>query len=127
MILDAGFLVSIDRGARDAKGFLVASLRQNTPLSTTHPVVAQVWRDGSRQARLSKLLGAVEIYPLDEGAAVGAILARSGTSDVVDAHLIAVAVQRSEPILTGDVEDLEILASSLPGDQPRIHAWPDGA
>ena len=124
MILDAGFLVSVDRGERTAQEFLSAALLRHTPLNTTHPVVAQVWRNGSRQARLARFLTTIRIHHLADGRAVGAILARSGTADVVDAHLVTVALELSEPILTGDVIDLEALVNSLPTAAPRIYRWP---
>jgi hypothetical protein len=124
VILDAGFLVSVDRGERAAQEFLHAALRRGTPLNTSHAVVAQVWRNGSRQARLARFLSTITIHPLADGRSVGAILARSGTADVVDAHLVAVAVELSEPILTGDVSDIETLVGSLPNARPRIYRWP---
>lgn len=124
MILDAGFLVSVDRGERSAQEFLHAALQRRTPLNTTHPVVAQVWRNGSRQARLARFLTTINIHPLDDGRAVGALLARSATADVVDAHLVTVAVEFAEPILTGDIADIEALVNLLPNARPRIHRWP---
>lgn len=127
MILDAGFLVSVDRGERPAQEFLHAAIQRSTPLRTTQPVVAQVWRNGARQARLARFLATITIHDLDNGRIVGAILARSGTADVVDAHLVALAVECAEPILTGDIGDIEILVASLPADRPRIHRWPDAA
>ena len=48
------------------------------------------------------------------------ILARLRTTDVVDAHLIAVAIRLAQPILTGDITDLEALAASLPDQRPRV-------
>jgi predicted nucleic acid-binding protein len=124
LILDAGFLISIDRGERAAREFLTATLRHGTPLSTTHPVVAQVWRDGARQSRLARFVDTVVVHPFDDGVAVGRILARSRTTDVVDAHLVAVALRLAQPILTGDITDLETLAASLPDHQPRVLRWP---
>ena len=47
MILDAGFLISVDRGEDAAHAFLATALL-SIPLHITHPVVAEVWRDGSR-------------------------------------------------------------------------------
>ena len=123
MILDAGFLVSVDRGERTAQEFLTAAVRRRTPLSTTHPVVAQVWRNGTRQARLARFLGSIAVHPFDNGPQVGAILSRSGTADVVDAHLVAVAVRLAEPILTADVDDLDLLTASLPDRRPKVLAW----
>lgn len=124
MILDAGFLVSVDRGERSAQEFLTAALIHDTPLTTTHPVVAQVWRNGARQARLAKFLQSVVVVPFDNGPEVGNLLARSGTSDVVDAHLVVEAIRRSEPLLTGDVHDLETLAAALPDRRPTVMHWP---
>ncbi|MGH3266153.1 MAG: hypothetical protein ACRDNS_29640, partial [Trebonia sp.] len=93
MILDAGFLVSVDRGERVAQEFLTAALNRATPLNTTHPVLAQVWRNGARQVRLTRLLNAIAIHAFDDGQTVGAILARSSTADVVDAHLVSIAIR----------------------------------
>ncbi len=124
LILDAGFLVSVDRGERNAQAFLTAALVHDTPLTTTHPVVAQVWRNGSRQARLARFLQSVVIVALEDGPEIGHLLARSGTSDVVDAHLVVVAVRRSEPVLTGDADDLELLVAALPDRRPNVLRWP---
>ena len=124
MILDAGVLVSVDRGERTAQAFLTAALNRATPLNTTHPVVAQVWRNGARQVRLTRVLNGIAVHAFDDGKAVGAILARSNTADVVDAHLVSIALQLSEPILTSDVDDLESLVASLPDHGPRVIRWP---
>ena len=124
MILDAGFLISVDRGERASREFLTAALGHGTPLNTTQPVVGQVWRNGARQARLARFLDAVTIHPFDDGRAVGGILARSGTTDVVDAHLVVLALQMSEPILTGDTTDIGILVASLSDHRPRVLHWP---
>lgn len=64
------------------------------------------------------------VVAFDDGPEVGTLLARSGTSDVVDGHLVVVAVRRSEAILTGDVHDLESLTAALPDQHPRLLSWP---
>lgn len=124
MILDAGFLLSVDRGEEQARTLLTALGRARSRLHTTEPVVAQVWRDGATQARLAAFLSAVTIHPLDDGRAVGRLLALASTSDVVDAHLVLLAVRLDRPILTGDPDDLGRLAQSLGRAAPAIHAWP---
>jgi hypothetical protein len=124
LILDAGFLISVDRGERVAKEFLAAAIRTSTPLNTSHPVVAQVWRDGARQVRLARFLSAVNVHAFDSGRAVGSMLARSRTSDVVDAHLVCLAMQLREPILTGDVDDISTLINALTGPKPTVIQWP---
>jgi hypothetical protein len=123
VILDAGFLISIDRGERAAQVAVAAFQQRDTPLRTTHPVLAQVWRSPT-QARLGRFVKALDaVHPMDEGKAAGTLLARSGTSDVVDAHLVLVALRTGEPVLTGDVGDLAHLveSSGLPVD---VLSWP---
>ena len=124
MILDAGVLISVDRGDESARAFLTAAARSGTRLHTTHPVVAQVWRDGSRQARLAAFLKTVTVHPLDDGPSAGRLLALSESSDVVDGHLVLLAVRLRDDILTGDADDLTRLGAPLGPAAPRIHPWP---
>lgn len=124
MILDSGFLISVDRGEEAARVLLTAFARRRSPLHTTEPVVAQVWRNGSRQARLAAFLRTLEVHPFDDGRAVGALLARSGTADVVDADLVVLAVRLRDAVLTGDPRDLNVLADAVQSNRPRIESWP---
>ena len=125
MILDAGFLISVDRGDEAARSFLEAAKRAGRALHTTHPVVAQGWRNGARQARLARLLSsAVTTHALDNGVAVGLILEASGTNDVVAAHLVITALRLGHDVLTGDVSDIGHLAKVVGPTAPTVHAWP---
>ena len=124
MILDAGFLISVDRDEESARALVTALQRRRIALHTTDPVIGQVWRNGARQARLSAFLKTVEVHPLNDGRAVGLLLARSGTADVVDAHLVVLAVRLRDSILTGDDADLNTPADSLPSNRPTIQLWP---
>lgn len=124
MILDSGFLISVDRDEESARALVTALQRRRIALHTTDPVIGQVWRNGARQARLSAFLKTVEVHPLNDGRAVGLLLARSGTADVVDAHLVVLAVRLRDSILTGDDADLNTLAASLPSNRPTIQLWP---
>ncbi len=124
MILDAGFLISIDRSERTAHTFVTAASRAETALHTTHPVVAQVWRNGSLQARLSAFLRTIVIHPFEDGCPVGRLLAQTKTSDVVDAHLVICAVRLGHDVLTGDPDDLTTLTAVLGPAAPTVHAWP---
>lgn len=125
MILDAGPLIAIDRGERAAQSFLSAALEEGAVLRTTAPVVAQVWRDGSRQARLAKLLATVEVHEFthDDALVVGNLLRQSQTSDVVDAHLVALALHLPDTILTADSPDLTTLTSHLGSRAPQVYPW----
>ena len=123
MILDTGFLISVDRSEKSARAFLAAASRSETALHTTHPVVAQVWR-GPRQARLAAFLKTIPIHPFDDGRPVGHLLAQTRTSDVVDAHLVICAIRLGHDILTGDPDDLTTLTTALGPAAPTIHTWP---
>lgn len=123
MILDAGVLVSVDRNEERARVFLTAAQRAGEPLHTSEAVVGQVWRDGARQARLASVLKGITVHALDDGRAVGALLARSGGSDVVDAHVVFLGAALGQRVLTGDPVDLEIIATAMGRSQPDILAW----
>ncbi|MXZ69286.1 MAG: hypothetical protein F4Z17_10035 [Acidimicrobiia bacterium] len=60
----------------------------------------------------------------DYGPAAGRLLALSGSSDVVDGHLVLLAVRLGEDILTGDADDLTRLGAPLGPAAPKIHNWP---
>jgi predicted nucleic acid-binding protein len=123
VILDAGFLISVDRSERSAHSFVTAASRAGTTLHTTQPVLAQVWR-GARQARLAAFLKTIPLHPFDDGQPVGRLLARARTSDVVDAHLVICAIRLGHDILTGDPGELTRLTAPLGPAAPTIHAWP---
>lgn len=115
LVLDAGALVAIDRADRRVAGLVELGRRAAAPLVTTAPVVGQAWRDGARQARLARALAMIDVRPVDgNGArAAGELLARSGTSDVVDA-LLALLAAPGDQLLTGDTDDM----AALIGDDP---------
>jgi len=84
------------------------------PVCTVAGVVAQVWRGGSRQARLARVLTGVSVRALDDSDArrVGALLAATGASDVVDAH-VALDVTPGDHVLTADPDDIGRALESL--------------
>lgn len=79
--------------------------------------LAQVWRDGSRQAVLARLLRQdhVEVVPLDDAAAraAGQLCGATQTSDVIDASVVLCARARHQPVLTSDPDDLRRLDPRL--------------
>lgn len=80
-------------------------------------VLGQAWRGGP-QANLSRLVAGCDVEHLSEGLArtAGALLARSGTSDLVDASVVASALARHDAVYTSDRGDLERLAHSANRD-----------
>ena len=125
MIVDAGLLVTFDRGERGARSFLAASVRADEALHTSAPVLAEVWRDGAQQTLLAHIAKSITVHPFaaDDYTAVGQLLARSGTGEVVDAHLVVLAVRTGHGIITSDAVDFIALAGHLGTAAPKIHRW----
>lgn len=112
MILDAGPLIDADRDRRRFAALVKAALEEDDVLRTTEAIVAQVWRD-RRQANLSWALSAVHVSPdFGDGRRIGELLAETGTSDAIDAHLAVLGRRTNEPILTADIADLSRLAEA---------------
>lgn len=111
LVLDSGALIAADRGERSMWIRLKDALRSEQSLITHGGVVGQVWRNGSRQARLAQLLPALDVLPLDVhlGKAAGELLADTDGRDVIDAAIVVVA-RDGDLILTSDPEDLRVLA-----------------
>lgn len=112
---DAGALVAADRGERRMwarhRALLVARAVPTVPA----PVVAQAWRGGSRQALLARLLQGCDVETLDDPRArsVGALAAKAGTSDVVDACVAEGALRRHDLVVSSDPDDLEAIADAV--------------
>ena len=101
--------LGVARRSLPEPGLIKRAAERGDDLHTTHPVLAQVWREPARQANLSRALRSFYIHPFDESVGVGLRLADSGTSDVVDAHLAMVAESLGTFILTTDHEDMSQL------------------
>ncbi|WP_423923117.1 hypothetical protein [Candidatus Poriferisodalis sp.] len=110
MIIDAGpFIVDGERLNSRLWALIKRATERGEELHTTHPVLAQVWRDPAQQANLARALRHFDAHPLDESVSVGRRLAASRTSDVVDAHLAVVAERLGTFILTTDSDDMTSL------------------
>jgi hypothetical protein len=109
-VLDAGGLVAIDRHDRLVVAMIRVSQRDRVPVKTTATALAQVWRDGARQANLARFLPGIDVAALDESVAkaTGALLRRARTADIVDAH-VALLVQGDDSVLTSDDDDVRHL------------------
>lgn len=116
--MDAGGLLAIERGDRATAVKLKRAIDRGERVVVPAGVLAQVWRDGRRQAVLSKFLFApeVSIEALDErrARAAGALCGVTKTSDIVDASVVVGARIRGDVVMTSDPEDLRRLDSRLP-------------
>lgn len=113
VVLDAGALIALDRGARPVWVLLETIRAARRPLITHAGIIAQVWRNPARQARLARVLQMLEVQVLDEPAAraAGVLLARAGTGDVHDAVLALVCRPR-DTLVTSDHDDLRRLLAA---------------
>jgi hypothetical protein len=112
VVYDAGALLAAER---DDRRFLAQHLRlveRECRLLVPAPVLTQVWRGGRRQVTLSRALRACEVVVTTDTVArsAGVLLARSRTSDAVDAIVVATALcERAAVVATSDPEDLDLL------------------
>lgn len=113
VVYDAGLLVAADRSDRRTWAAHRLRLELGFMPLVPAPVVAQVSRSAN-QAQLRRFLASCAIVPFEERDAheVGKLLARSRTSDVVDAFVVTTALQWRAVILTSDVDDIERLVSA---------------
>ena len=113
VVYDAGALVAAERS--DRRFWLGHRIRLEAGIVpiVPAPVVAQVSRS-PRQAQLRRLLRGCEVIALDEPSAhaVGQLLGRSGTADIVDATVVVVAMAQQAEIVTADRSDISRLAAS---------------
>ncbi len=111
--MDAGALVGLDRQDRQVGALLRVAQQEQIPMRTSAAAVAQVWRDGARQANLARVLAGVEACPLDVGMGkqVGSLIGDSRTADVVDAHVAHLA-DAGDQLLTSDPDDLRTLLAT---------------
>lgn len=108
--IDAGPLIAFERADERARRLIDRALEAGAALIVPAAVLAEVWRDGRRQARLARLIAGentrVDVLDENTAKAVGEICARSGTSDIADASLALSARARGARVVTADAADL---------------------
>ncbi len=113
VVYDAGALIAAERSDRGFWAEHRVRLELGIVPVTTAPVVAQVSRTG-RQAQLRRLLRGcdVAVFSAVHAHEVGALLGVTGSTDVVDAHVIVVAARSGATVLTSDAGHLGPLAAA---------------
>ena len=111
--LDAGGLIALDRNDRRIVVLLARAVETNSRVTIPASALAQAIRRPERQARLSRLIRqpSSDVVPLDrvDAVNVGRLLSASGTSDVVDAHVVVCARRTAQRVVTSDPDDLTLL------------------
>lgn len=113
LTLDAGALIAVERNDRRVVTALRLAVDAGLRITVSAGVVGQVWRDGARQVRLARLLGAhaVTVETLDDSRAraAGQLCGIARTTDVIDAAVVLGARARGDRIFTSDPDDLRRL------------------
>lgn len=117
-LYDTGVLIAADRNDRNVWADHRARLEAGFVPVTTAPVIAQASRS-PRQVQLRRFVRGCDVVAFvpAEAHAVGALLANSSTSDIVDAHLALTAARTGAVVITSDPRDLDALATHV---RPRI-------
>lgn len=116
VVYDAGVLIAAERNDRRIWAEHRVRLEWGIVPFVPAAVVAQV-STSPRQVQLRRFLSGCDVALLDEAGAhrVGALLARARTSDVVDAVVVVLALEKGADIATGDRADLERLVRAAGG------------
>jgi predicted nucleic acid-binding protein len=124
IVYDTGVLIAADRDDRRVWADHRARLEAGVVPVTTAPVVAQASRS-PRQVPLRRFLRGCDIVAFDptQAHAVGLLLAKTATSDVVDAHVAVTAARTGAVVITSDPDDLRALATHV---RPRINIQTTG-
>ena len=114
---DAGGLIALDRNDRQVLTLLARAMDRGMRITVPATALAQAMRSPARQARLSRLIRQpdTDLVPLDgsDATAVGLLLARTGTADVVDAHVVVCAQRTGQAVITSDERNLRRIAPGL--------------
>ena len=115
--LDAGGLIAVDRNDRRVLALVARATERGLRITIPASALAQAIRNPARQVRLSRLIrqAGTDLMALDgmDTTAVGLLLARTGTGDIVDAHVVVCAQRAGQAVVTSDANDLRRLAPQL--------------
>jgi hypothetical protein len=114
---DAGGLIALDRNDRRVIALVVRTTESGMRITIPATALAQAVRNPARQARLARLSRqpGTDLVPLDgpDATAVGLLLARTATADIVDAHVAICAQRAGQAVVTSNAADLHRIAPGL--------------
>lgn len=123
IIVDSGALIAWSRGDERVRAIMLQADRLALPLVVPIVVIAQVIRGGPSDALINRFLKqAKELSPVTPTLArqAGILLGRTGTTDVIDAFVVAEALHSAPSmIITSDPGDIRSLLQSDLG-HPRV-------
>jgi hypothetical protein len=114
---DAGGLIALDRNDRRVLTLIARATERGMRITIPATALAQALRNPARQARLARLIRqpGTDLIRLDgpDATAVGRLLARTATADIVDAHVVICALRARQAAVTSDAGDLRGIAPEL--------------
>lgn len=114
---DAGGLIALDRNDRRVIALVARATQRGMRITIPATALAQAIRNPARQARLSRLIrqAGTDLIALNgpDATAVGLLLARTATADVIDAHVVVCAQRAGQFVVTSDPTDLTRIAPGL--------------
>jgi hypothetical protein len=117
LTFDAGGLIALDRNDRRVLALLARAAVRGVRITVPATALAQVLRSPARQVRLTRLMHDMrtDLVALDgpDATSVGLLLARTGTADIVDAHVVICARRAGQSVITSDPGDLRRIAPEL--------------
>ena len=117
LTFDTGGLIALDRNDRRVVTLLARAKELGSRITIPATALAQVMRNPAKQARLSRLIrqAGTDLIALDgpDATAVGLTLARTGTADIVDGHVVVCAQRAGQSVVTSDADDLRRISPGL--------------
>ena len=114
---DAGGLIALDRNDRRVLALLARAAERGARITIPATALAQAIRNPARQAQIARLIRqpSTDLIALNgpDATAVGLLLARTGTADIVDAHVAICAQRAGQAVVTSDAADLHRIAPDL--------------
>ena len=114
---DAGGLIALDTRDRRVIALLARASERGLRITIPATALAQAMRSPVRQAWLSRLIRqpSTDLKALNgpDATAVGLVLARTGTADIADAHVVVCAQRGKQAVVTSDPGDLRRIAPQL--------------
>ena len=111
---DAGGLIALDRNDRRVLALIARATERGMRITVPATALAQAIRNPAKQARLSRFTRqpGTDLVTLDgpDATAVGLLLARTATADIVDAHVVVCAQRAGQAIVTSDADDIRRIA-----------------